>query len=73
MGESEPQRAESGRDFADHLPLAKDRLDRLVRQIARLYRRGHLTAQEVRYVHKRARTLATYVGGPNGPRSCRRS
>jgi hypothetical protein len=38
--------------------LPPGRRDGLVRRVATLYRKAHLTADEARYVHKRARTLA---------------
>jgi len=44
--------------------LPKGRLDRLVRQVAALYRKAHLTAEEARYVHRRARGLAGIQGRP---------
>ncbi len=42
--------------------LPKGRLDRLIRQVAALYRKAHLTAEEARYVHRRARALAGIRG-----------
>lgn len=44
--------------------LPKKRLDRLVRQVAALYRKAHVTADEARYVHRRARVLARDTGAP---------
>ncbi len=44
--------------------LSPGRLDRLVRHVAALYRKAHLTAEEERYVHKRARGLAGIRGHP---------
>lgn len=44
--------------------LPKGRLDRLVRLVAREYRKAHLTADEARYVHKRARQLLGLRGRP---------
>ncbi len=51
-------------DFVAPVVLAKGRLARLVRQVAALYRKAHLTAEEARYVHKRARALASIRGRP---------
>ncbi len=42
--------------------LSNGRLANLVRQVAALYRKVHLTAEEARYVHKHARTLAGISG-----------
>lgn len=44
--------------------LPTGRLDQFVSQIATLYRKAHLTAEEDRYVHKRARALARIRGRP---------
>jgi len=44
--------------------LPRGRLDRLARRVAALYRKAHLTAEEARYVHKRARALARVRGRP---------
>jgi integrase len=46
------------------MPLAKSRLDRLVHHVAHLYRKAHLTAEEARYVLKRARRLLGLREGP---------
>ncbi len=48
--------------------LPKGRLDRLVRQVAALYRKAHLTAAEARYVHKRAQAKAGIRGRPAKPK-----
>ena len=53
-----------GGDFVVSVPLAKDRLDRLVHTVARLYRKAHLTSDEARYVHKRVRRILGLRGGP---------
>lgn len=45
-------------------PLEQGRLDSVVREVARLYRRHHLTADEARYVHKRVRRLLGFRGRP---------
>jgi len=44
--------------------LPRARLNRLIRQVAALYRKAHLTAAEARYVHRRARVLAGIRGRP---------
>lgn len=44
--------------------LSEGRLARLARQVAALYRKAHLTAEEARYVHRRARGLAGIRGRP---------
>jgi integrase/recombinase XerD len=59
-----PDDAQSSRP----VPLPGGRLDRLVRQVAALYRKAHLTAVEARYVHKRARARAGIRGRPRSPR-----
>lgn len=43
--------------------LPRGRLAQLVRKAAALYRKAHLTAEEARYVHRRARALAGIRGG----------
>ncbi len=42
--------------------LPRGRLHQIARQIGKLYRKAHLTAEEARYVHKQARTLAGISG-----------
>src|SRR2546425_5193499 len=44
--------------------LRPGRLDRLVQTVARLYRKAHLTADEVRYVHQRIRQRLGLRGRP---------
>src|SRR5437899_9166372 len=51
-------------DRAEPLVLERDRHDRLVRQIAKLYRKAHVTAEEWRYVNKRVRHLLGLRGRP---------
>ena len=43
-------------------------LQTLARRIGTLYRKAHLTAEEARYVHKQARTLAGIRGRPQKPK-----
>lgn len=57
MAESMPVTAETPEDFVTLIALPKSRLDRLVHHVARLHRKAHLTADEARYVHKRAENL----------------
>ncbi len=42
--------------------LPPGRLDRLARRVAALYRQAHLTPEEARYIHRRARALAEIKG-----------
>lgn len=49
--------------------LPPGRLDRLARRVAALYRQAHLTPEEARYVHRRARALAGIKG--RSPRPAR--
>src|SRR5207245_5781595 len=51
-------------DRAEPLVLERHRHDRLVRQIAKLYRKAHVTAEEWRYVNKRVRHLLGRRGRP---------
>lgn len=48
--------------------LPRGRLAQLVCKIAALYRKAHLTAEEARYVHRRARALAGIRGRPAKPK-----
>ncbi len=48
--------------------LPRGRLEALVRRVAALYRKAHLTAAEAAYVHKRARTRAGIQGRSRAPR-----
>src|SRR6266436_1413503 len=48
--------------------LEQGRLDSVVREVARLYRRHHLTADEARYVYKRVRRLLGFRGRPSRDR-----
>jgi hypothetical protein len=49
---------QTGEDCVAPPVLAKNRLDRLVQRVAALDRKAHLTAEEARYVHQRARVQA---------------
>ena len=44
--------------------LERHRLDRLVRQIARIYRKAHVTDEEWKYVNKRLRRVLGLRGRP---------
>src|SRR5438067_359258 len=54
----------TGGSFAAPEALPKGRLDRLVRLVAREYRKAHLTADEALYVHKRVRARLGLRGRP---------
>ncbi len=56
------------RDRAEPQMLEPLRLDRLVRQVARLYRKAHVTADEWKYVNKRLRRVLGLRGRPAGAR-----
>lgn len=58
---AQPADAQSSRSVL----LPRGRLDRLVRRVAALYGKAHLTAAEAAYVHRRARTLAEIPGRPS--------
>ncbi len=64
MTESALAPAESPPDFVAPVLLPKSRLDRLVQEVSRAYRRAHVTADEARYVHKRVRRLLGLRGHP---------
>src|SRR6266849_1047147 len=51
-------------DRAEPLVLERHPHDRLVRQVAKLYRKAHVTAEEWRYVNKRVRHLLGLRGQP---------
>src|SRR5713226_7491728 len=64
MGQLVSVSPENGQDCVVPVTLAKGRLDRLVQEVTRAYRRAHVTADEARYVQKRARRLLGLRGRP---------
>lgn len=53
-------------DFVASKTIAKRSLDVVVKDVARIYRKARLTAEEARYVHKRVRMLLGLRGRPEG-------
>jgi len=58
--------SKKGKYFVSSNVNAKRNLSDLAHDVARIYRKAHLTAEEARYVHKRARHLAELKGRSSG-------
>jgi site-specific recombinase XerD len=54
------------RDFVSSTVIAKRNLNSIAHDVARIYRKARLNAEEARYVHKRVRQLLGLRGRPSG-------